>query len=53
MSEDVKIEMVSAGDVLLRNRENRDYWIQLTAGEKGGTVFCHSVDPKQFWTQHK
>lgn len=53
MSEDVKIEMVSAGDVHLRNRENRDYWIQLTAGERGGTVFCHSVDPRQFWAQHK
>lgn len=53
MSDGVQFEMVSAGDIHLRNRENCDYWIQLTAGENGGVVYCHSVNPKQFWEQKK
>lgn len=39
----VKLAMKPAGDSVLRNEENSDFVIRLTAGEKGGFVYTHSV----------
>ena len=43
----IGIKMQPAGDVILRNEENNDYVIQLTAGKKGGFVYEQSVLKKE------
>lgn len=48
-TEGMKLEMKSAGDVTLRNEENNDYVIRLTAGALGGFVYTHSVKPRDFF----
>lgn len=42
-TEGVELAMKPAGNAVLRNEENSDYVIRLTAGEKGGYVYTHSV----------
>lgn len=48
-TEGITLEMKAAGDKTLRNEENNDYVIRLTAGENGGYVYTHSVKPKDFF----
>ena len=52
-TEGVTLEMKPAGDVTLRNEENNDYIIRLTAGPLGGYVFTHSVKPKDFFKRNE
>lgn len=49
----VALEMVSAGDLTLRNEENNDYVIRLTANGKGGYVYVHGVRDKDFYRRCK
>lgn len=53
MTEGIKMEMVGVGDVQLRTSDNTPLWLQLTAGEKEGKVFCHSVIPREFMSKCK
>lgn len=48
-TEGVKLEMKSAGNMILRNDENNDYVIRLTADDKGGYVYTHSVRLRDFF----
>ena len=47
-TEDVSLRMCPAGDSILRNEENSDYVIRLTAGPRGGFVYTHSVRIPEF-----
>lgn len=47
-TEDVSLKMCPAGDAVLRNEENSDYVIRLTAGARGGFVYTHSVKIPEF-----
>jgi len=47
-TEDVSLKMSPAGDSILRNEENSDYVIRLTAGPRGGFVYTHSVKIQEF-----
>lgn len=51
-TEGVTLEMKAAGDVTLRNEENNDYLIQLTAGPQGGYVYTHSVKMRDFFKRN-
>ena len=48
-TEGVTLQMKPAGDVTLRNEENNDYVIRLTAPEKGGYVYAQSMSMKDFF----
>lgn len=48
-TDSVSLSMEPAGDVALRNEENNDYVIRLTANEKGGYVYTHSVKRMDFF----
>ena len=48
-TEGISLAMKQAGDITLRNEENNDYVIRLTAGDKGGYVYTHSVKPRDFF----
>ena len=50
-TEGVSLEMKAAGDITLRNEENNDYVIRLTAGSKGGYVYTHSVKVSDFFAK--
>lgn len=52
-TEGVTLAMKQAGDRTLRNEENNDYVIRLTAGSKGGYVYTHSVKPRDFFSRNE
>ena len=52
-TEGVNLAMKPAGDMTLRNEENNDYVIRLTAGSKGGYVYTHSVKPRDFFSRNE
>lgn len=51
-SDGVTLKMTSAGDITLRNEENNDFAIRLTAGSKGGYVYVNSITPQDFFTEY-
>ena len=52
-TEGISLSMVKAGDVRLRNVENNDYVIRLTASSKGGFVYMSSVTHEDFFNGQK
>lgn len=52
-TEGITLAMKAAGDVTLRNEENNDYVIRLTADEKGGYVYTHSVKVSDFFKRNE
>lgn len=48
MTKGVKLEVIEAGDLALRTQESCDFWVEFTAGSEGGTVWCHTVLPREF-----
>lgn len=48
-TEGITLEIKPAGDKFLRHAEHRDYVIRLTAPQKGGYVYTHSVIPAEFF----